>query len=192
MCVHICICAKVGKRADVTDLFSYQRRHWLSLRVSHVSKSWYYTGILCTHTYVVVLRISLQHAEARARVWLCVRVIYVRRQSECESLCVTAVPYFFQRDYQNGGCCITRVMCRQISAAGIVIVSGKHVKRERYCYAKLTATWATRKASTAVRKWKAGFSNGRITSKVINADGSCCQMASCRITGSFLRVIRFL
>lgn len=62
-------------------------------------------------------------------------------------------PYFFRRDYQNGGCCITRVMCRQTSATRIVIVSGKREKRERcYYYTKLTTTWATRRASTALRK----------------------------------------
>lgn len=82
----------------------------------------------------------------------------------------------------------TRVMCRQISVR-IAFVSGRCEVRERD-YARPTAAWATRRASTAGRRWKAGFSNGRTTWKVTNGDGSSCQTASCRTTGSFLRVVR--
>jgi len=77
-------------------------------------------------------------------------------------------------------------MCRQISAR-IIIVSGRRDERERY-YARPTA-WATQRANTARRRWKAGSSNGRTTWKVISGDGSSCQTAFCHITGSFLRVI---
>lgn len=83
---------------------------------------------------------------------------------------------------------ITRVMCGRRISARTAIISGRREERERR-YAKPTA-WATRRVSTARRRWKAGFSNGRTTWKVINGDGSSCQTASCRTTGSFLRVLR--